>query len=171
MQVPRSGGLLQSINGSKQLTDFLLLALGHETFWLHHIDALIKMAIQKGYLDVHLPYLVIETGSYGQENPNRLKDGYGRESFFIVHSLFLGITLCHEPCFESLYFPVDSSLFLEDPFASNAPDILRWIDKFPDGIGIHRFHFLVHCLQPLFLIRIIHCFIICQWIILVSIRY
>ena len=38
----------------------MLLDFFYETIWLHHIDDLIKIAIQECNLDIHFPYLIIE---------------------------------------------------------------------------------------------------------------
>lgn len=38
----------------------MLLAFYYETIQLHHVDALVKIGIQEYYLDIHLPYFIIE---------------------------------------------------------------------------------------------------------------
>ena len=41
--VPTSGRLLKSINGLLQLVYQVILSAGHKTFWLLHIDVLLKV--------------------------------------------------------------------------------------------------------------------------------
>ena len=38
----------------------MLSIIYYETIWLHHIDVLIKIAIQESNLDIHFSYLIAE---------------------------------------------------------------------------------------------------------------
>ena len=65
MDILGSGCLLQSINGFLHLANSLLLVISYKTVWVHHIDVILKMVVEKRRLDIHLLNLVIEMSRNG----------------------------------------------------------------------------------------------------------
>ena len=97
----------------------------YEPFWLGHINLFIKIAVQKHSLDIHLSNLIIETGCHGQENSDGFKHCYRRESFFIVHYLFLCIAFRNKSSLKGFDFSIRPFFPLVDPFVSNWPEPFR----------------------------------------------
>src|ERR1041384_3233213 len=55
---------LQSINGFMKLAYFTSILWIEKTFGLYHIHVLFKISVKESCFYIHLPYLIIEIGSY-----------------------------------------------------------------------------------------------------------
>lgn len=90
--MPRTGSLLQAIEGLLQQTDMIRCKGVDEARRLLAVDGLLKTAMEKGILDIKLVDRPTLRGGDAEDDVDRGRFDNRAECLTVVHTMLLGVT-------------------------------------------------------------------------------
>ena len=120
--VPHERALFEPVQGLVELVDSVSSV--RVPLWLTDIERAVKLAVEKGILDVSLPDVILPGGCYGEEAANSDDAAYWSVCIAVVNARLLNKSFGHQAGFVDVVasFP---PFLLEDPTGANGADCWR----------------------------------------------